>query len=216
MGNATHTTVAAFGAIAALAGIEHGVGEVLQGNVAPEAVIIASWPDSAFFRILAGEPAMTVIPDLLASGIASITVALILLAWATMMVQRKHGGLVLIVLSVVLLLVGGGIGPPLLGIILGVAAMRIGSPLVWWRAHASEGLRGMLRGLWPWSLAAALVAWLWLCPGVNIADYYFGVDNPDLVYLYAALAFGLLLLTIVTAHASDSLRRAGMQQPGAG
>jgi hypothetical protein len=52
--NATRLTVSTFGAIAALAGIEHGIGEVLQGNKAPEGIMILSWPDSELFEILAG------------------------------------------------------------------------------------------------------------------------------------------------------------------
>lgn len=55
MGNATRVTVSTFGALAGLAGIEHGIGEVLQGNVAPDGVTISSWPDSEVFDILNGE-----------------------------------------------------------------------------------------------------------------------------------------------------------------
>src|SRR6266498_2748870 len=118
MRNATKVTVATFGALAGLAGLEHGIGETLQGNRAPDGMLIVSWPGSAFFRIVAGEPAMTIVPNMLVTGILAILVSLAFLMWVTMFVQRKHGGLVLILLSLVMLLVGGGFGPPLLGIIL--------------------------------------------------------------------------------------------------
>ncbi len=65
MKSATRAFASTFGAIMALAGIEHGIGEVLQGNTTPSGVMIQSWPNSAFFRSVAGEPAMTVIPNLL-------------------------------------------------------------------------------------------------------------------------------------------------------
>ena len=91
-------TVSTFGALAGLAGLEHGIGEVLQGNTAPERVIIQSWPESEWFAILAGEPAMTLVPSLFMTGILAILVSLIFLAWAAMFAQRKHGGLVLILL----------------------------------------------------------------------------------------------------------------------
>ncbi len=155
MRNATRVTVSTFGALAGLAGIEHGVGEVLQGNVAPDGVMILSWPDSELFHILAGEPAMTIVPNLLATGILAILVSLIFLAWATMFVQREHGGPVLILLFVVMVLVGGGFGPPLLGIIVGIAATRINAPLAWWRAHLTGGSRRLLVNLWSWSLSLA-------------------------------------------------------------
>jgi hypothetical protein len=52
-----------------LAGIEHGVGEIVQGNRAPAGTMIESWPDSAPFEIVGGEPAMTIVPNLLLTGI---------------------------------------------------------------------------------------------------------------------------------------------------
>ncbi len=68
MNPATRAAVSTFGVVAGLAGVEHGVGEVLQGNVAPDGLIIASWPDSALFRILAGEPAALLIVSRLATA----------------------------------------------------------------------------------------------------------------------------------------------------
>ena len=103
MSNATRITVATFGTLAALAGIEHGVGELVQGSHAPGAIVIAAWPDSPFFRIVSGEPAMTIVPNLLLTGILAISVSLIFLVWATKYVQRTHGGPILLLLSVVLL-----------------------------------------------------------------------------------------------------------------
>ena len=46
---------------AALAAVEHGVGEILQGFGPPDAVVIQSGPDSPAFASLSGEPAMTVV-----------------------------------------------------------------------------------------------------------------------------------------------------------
>jgi hypothetical protein len=62
MKNATRATVSTFGAPAGLAGIQHGIGEVLQGNIVPEGVMILSWPESEVFDLLSGEPAMTIVP----------------------------------------------------------------------------------------------------------------------------------------------------------
>ena len=114
MRNATRVFASTFGAIMALAGIEHGIGEIFQGNVAPSGIMILSWPESEFFRNLGGEPAMTVIPNLLITGILAILVSLALLVWAILFVQRKNGGLIMILLSIAMLLVGGGIFPPIL------------------------------------------------------------------------------------------------------
>ncbi|GAI04081.1 unnamed protein product [marine sediment metagenome] len=42
MRNATKTTVSTFGAIIGIAGIEHGIGEILQGNMPPAGIVIES------------------------------------------------------------------------------------------------------------------------------------------------------------------------------
>jgi hypothetical protein len=38
-----------FGALAAFTGIEHGLGEISQGSVAPPAVVFQSWPHVSAF-----------------------------------------------------------------------------------------------------------------------------------------------------------------------
>jgi hypothetical protein len=210
MRNATRVTVSTFGAVAGLAGIEHGIGEVLQGNVAPKGVMILSWPDSEVFDILSGEPAMSIVPNLLVTGILAILVSLVFLVWATMFAQREHGGLVLILLSVGMLLVGGGFGPPILGVIVGVAATRINTPLRWWRTHLSDGAQRFLAKLWLWSCVAGVIAWLLLLPGTILLDL-FGVSDLDFIVPIIGFtvlsAFGLLLLTIFTGFAYDIHRQ---------
>lgn len=206
--SATRIGVSTFGTIAGVAGIEHGIGEMLQGNAAPAGIVIESWPDSELFGILAGEPAMTIVPNLLLTGTLATLVSLVFLVWATVFVRRKHGGLVLILLSVVMLLVGAGFGPPILGLILGAAGTRINAPLTWWRSHLSAGSRHLLAELWPWSLAAGFAAWLLVMPGTIILDRVVGAPNPDLlVPVLTFSALGLLLLTIFTGFARDLRNR---------
>jgi hypothetical protein len=205
--------VATFGALAGLAGIEHGVGEILQGNVAPDGVVILSWPDSDLFGVLDGEPAMTLVPNLLVTGILAILASLVFLLWVTIFIHRPHGGLVLLLLSLVVLLVGGGFGPPLLGLILGVAATRLQAQLAWWRSHLPRGARRLLSTLWPWAFGGSLVAWLALLPGSILVDYFIGVPNPDDTIAGLTLtAFGSLLVTIVAAVARDLERQSEVQQ----
>lgn len=212
MNSATRATVSTFGALAALAGLEHGIGEILQGNVSPGRTVILSWPDSAFFHVVGGEPAMTLVPNLLTSGILTILISLAFLLSATLFVQRKNGGLVLILLSIALLLVGGGFGPPLLGIILGIVGTQINSPLTWWHTHVSRGARQVLGQVWPWSFAVALMVWLLLFPGLSILGYFFAVDGPKVVPVVALAAFGFLLLTILAGFAHDAQHQTGFHQ----
>ncbi|HEY0607216.1 MAG TPA: hypothetical protein VGD58_30135 [Herpetosiphonaceae bacterium] len=219
MRSATRVTVASFGTLAGLAGIEHGIGEILQGNRAPAGLVIQSWPDAEFFRILNGEPALTIVPNLRLTGILAIGVSLLFLVWTTVFVQRKYGGVVLMLLSLILLLVGGGFGPPLLGVILGLVATRINAPLA--RAHTvlSPDLLRWLSALWPWSLTAGVMAWLFLMPGSLLIHAFVGMTNPDWMVTIAMLAaFSLLFTTIVTGFARDLQRQTGALhvRPGSG
>ncbi len=213
--SATRIFVSTFGALlVGVAGIEHGIGEALQGSVPPDGLMIQSWPGPGLFRMLGGEPALTIVPNLLITGILAILVSLIFFVWAAFFVHRKNGGLVLILLSIIMLLVGGGIFPPVFGIILGAVGTRIHAPLTWWRAHLPAGLLQFLAKLWPWSFGAGLIAWLSMFPGLILLAYFFDVeDNPDLVLTLLLGLVGFFFLTIIAGFAYDSQRQYDTQ-PG--
>ncbi|TLN14050.1 hypothetical protein FDZ74_09500, partial [bacterium] len=204
MNNATRVFVSTIGAFMALAGIEHGIGEVLQGNAAPSGVMFQSWPDSDFFRFVGGEPAMTLLPNLFITGFLTILVSLALLGWATLFVQHRRGGLVMILISMVLLLIGGGFFPPIFGILIGLVATQIHSPLNWWRTHLSSGFRRFLAALWPWALAGCILSWFAMIPGVSLLGIFFGMEDPSLILTLLCCALGLFLLTIFTGFARDA------------
>ena len=199
---ATRIVVSTFGAVVAFAALEHGVGEILQGPVALAALAIESWPRAEAFAILAGEPAMTVIPNLLVTGVLAVIVALAFGIWSVMFVERQHGGLVLIGLSVLLLLVGGGFAPPLIGIVLGVAATRINAV----SRRAPGRVACALAPLWPWALGAGVLGYLGLVPGVVLLSWLFGLSDSNLVLGLTVLAFAALLVAPVAARAHDRLQ----------
>lgn len=201
--SATKVVVLAFGIMLGIAGIEHGIGEIFQGNIAPGGMVIKSWGESKLFSILMGEPAMTIIPNLLITGVLAIIVSLSIMVWAVVFVQRKNGGLVLILLSILLLLVGGGFGPPLIGIIIGAAGTRINAPLPWWRKRLSVNTRRLLSKLWPWSLIASLLSYFYMFPVSIILWHFFGVYNPNIILSVSLFAFGSLLLAVFSGFARD-------------
>ncbi len=207
MKNATRVFASTFGAIFALAGIEHGIGEIFQGNVAPGGIMILSWPESAFFRSLGGEPAMTIIPNLLITGILAIFISMILLVWATLFVQRKNGGLIMMLLSIAMLLVGGGIFPPILGIIIGAVGTRINTPPARWYAHLPMSFRRFAGKLWAGSYIACIIAWLSMFPGLAFIGYFFRVNDPTLILVVLFFALGTLLLTVFSGFAYDIERQ---------
>ncbi|HET9304225.1 MAG TPA: hypothetical protein VFO20_15755 [Propionibacteriaceae bacterium] len=69
-------------------------------------------------------------------------------------------GLVLILLSLVLLLFGGGLGPPLIGLILGVAALRMHAI----PRHEVRRFLSPLARVWEWALVAGVAGYLALLP----------------------------------------------------
>ncbi|UCF96931.1 MAG: hypothetical protein JSV89_17405 [Spirochaetaceae bacterium] len=58
------------------------------------------------------EPAMTILPDLLITGILAVAIGAFLIFWSLAFVQRRRGGLVGFLSSILMLLFGGGMFPP--------------------------------------------------------------------------------------------------------
>jgi hypothetical protein len=205
MKSATRVSVSVFGVIIGLAGLEHGIGEILQGNKSPEGIWIASWPEAEFFRIQAGEPALTLIPNLLISGILSSIFSLIYLITATRYAHRKQGALALLGLATVMLAVGGGLFPPVLGLITGWIATRINHPIRVKHSRIMLGLQDFFRKLWPGSVVFSVGAFLAMLPGLNILDYFFGYYNESLMFILMLVAVGSLLLVMLNGLMVDMM-----------
>ncbi len=207
MKSATRITVSAFGALVGVAGIEHGIGEILQGNTAPGSLMILSWPGEGPFRVLGGEPALTIIPNLLVSGVFSVLVSLLFVALALRFIETKHGPMMLAVLSLVMFLVGGGIFPPVFGIILAAVSTRIDGGKDQRPSALPRTLRNFVGQLWPWSLGIGLSTWLFMMPGLPLLSHVLGLgQNAELISLLALGMIGFLISTILTGFAFDSLR----------
>jgi len=118
----------ATGSYAGLLGLEHGFFETLQGNLRPGRIMIyaIAAPPCQPAAVWHGcEPAMTLIPNYLATGVLAILASLIVLVWSARFVIGRNGGLTLILLSLLMIPVGGGFFPPLFGIIAGLIGTRL-------------------------------------------------------------------------------------------
>ncbi len=204
--SAVAVTAAVYGIYAGFLGLEHGFFETLQGNTAPEHLKIYAVNPWQLPFPFGHEPAMTLIPNFLATGIAAMLAGLALIAWSTRFLHGRRGGWVLLLLSVILLLVGGGFGPISLLIVACVAASRIGrTPR---KAHSLRApiLRRALARTWPWWLVASL---LWV-PAELVAgqilhlqnDHRQSLSNLNLLLSYPMLA--LFVLSLVAALAKES------------
>lgn len=122
MAGTTRIVASVLGVLAGLVGVYHGYNEILQGSVATGGIFInAIGPPcqgNACF------PAMTLVPDFYLTGLTAVSISLVIAVWSTLFINRKNGGVVLIVLSIVQLLVGGGFLPPALGVVAGLVATR--------------------------------------------------------------------------------------------
>ena len=198
MRKATKTVATVFGLLAGAAGLEHGIFEMLQGNARPSSLMFPSMgpPCVAERTWNACEPAMSVIPSFLVSGILTIITSLVVLIWAVRFLQRKNGGAILILLCIVLLLVGGGFFPPLIGIIGGVAGIKINAPKT---GKPIGGVLRFLAKLWPWPLVIFVV---WVL-GQWVVGYFFND------FLQKNMGFGVLLIltllpvSVLTAYGHD-------------
>ncbi|HEX6335611.1 MAG TPA: hypothetical protein VFZ85_01540 [Jiangellaceae bacterium] len=195
----------ATGVLAGLGGFIHGIGEVLQGSSSPAGVVFDSWTQGRIATNLGGEPAMSLIPNTLLTGLLTMAASLAVIAWALRFLDHRYGGRGLAALSVLMLLVGGGFGPPILGLL---AALPAGA------AHRVVRVRSWTRTRGGRALAATWPALFWLC----LADATFlvlgsvtagVVLNLDIsaAFVYALfLAAAAMPVATLAGIAHDALR----------
>jgi hypothetical protein len=205
--NATRTVVVAFAMLCGVTGIIAGYFEILQGNTAPDGLIISTigpeysmWTTYSIYELMEPYSALTIIPNFLLTGIASIIVSCLVIIWAVGFIHKKHGVIIFLFLSILQLFVGGAFVMDL-AIITGITATRINKPLRWWRAHLSDKMQLLFAKLWPWSLMFYIALSIILL-GITIL----GLNNiAFLRYLdiAATLMFIPLILMIIGGFAYD-------------
>jgi hypothetical protein len=189
-------------------GFEHGIGEILHGNVEVKPGVILAWEPGLPFPF-GVEPAMTIVPNYLVTGILAVLMGLIVMVWSGWFIRRKYAGIVLYILAIPLLLFGGGFAPIWVLLFAGIAAFKIKSEFKVWK-KLSAGLRNILGAAWPWLL---IIVFLWSAATVIFGQLN-GMNNPGLKYdahVGPAMAsgfiqLGMILLTVIAAMAHDSLR----------
>ena len=213
MRRATRITATVLGLTAGVAGIEHGIFEIMQGNARPEGLMIASIGPPCVPELTwnACEPAMTIVPSFLITGILAVLFGLLIMIWSALFVQKRHGSLILILLCIPLLLFGGGLFPPLIGIIAGALGTRINKPLNPEGSRLSGALLRTLALLWPWSLAL-FVVWVF---GQWVIGHFFNDWLLANGYLIITMVLGSLVLTVTTVYARDLHEAAKVQRTSA-
>jgi len=199
---ATRIAAASLGVFAGIGGPEHGIFEIMRGNTRPQTLIFPSMgppcdPEAVWH---ACEPAMSIIPNYLITGILASLVGLVTIVWSLLYLHRKRAGWGLIGLSILLLLIGGGLVPPIIGMLGGVLATRVHAPI----KRRSTRLARFLARLWPWSLIAFFILlWAQFAIGFFSNDWFM-----DSGFLIPVLILGLLALAVLSALARDTERAA--------
>lgn len=132
--HATRVVASTLGVLVGLAGIDQGFFEILQGNAPPNGIMIEAIGPAQRFWEHGTETALTIIPSYLVSGILSILIGILVIVWSVAFIDRKYGAGILMLLSTILFLVGGGFAPIFMAIIASLTATRINKRSKFWRA----------------------------------------------------------------------------------
>lgn len=154
--NATRVIATTIGVVLGIfSGVNHGIFEVLQGNTPTAGLVIHAIGEAQRFWPEGTEPAFTIIPNFMVTGVLSIIVGLIIVMWSIWFLPTKHGRTVFLGLFILSFLVGGGIGQVFFFIPACAFATRLNKPLTWWRKVLPRSTWPFLSKLWIVTLVLA-------------------------------------------------------------
>jgi hypothetical protein len=205
---ATRAVASTLGVTVGLAGIDHGIFEILQGNVAPRGLMIEAIGPAQRVWEYGVEPALTIVPSFLVTGILAVILGLLVTLWSVAFIDSTYGAGVYLLLAVSLFLVGGGFAPIFTTVLAALTATRIGKPLIWWRRRVPARLLAWMAKTWLGVLIAFVVLFVF---SVEIAVFgwpltsLLGADRAlDLLNASAYVMLGLMILSPLTGLAHDA------------
>lgn len=194
--------------------------ETLQGNVAPDGLLISAIGPAQRFWPGGKETAFTAIPNFLVTGILAMLVSIAVVTWSGWFIARKHGAVIFLLLSVLQFMVGGGFAQIFLVLLVTAAATQIPRRLDWFHPLRSVPLRRFLGRLWllllfAFSLSGAMIAAIF--GYFPLLSNLFDLDADVLPGFLTTLGYtmlGLLPLTILAGLASDAERQISYRPAG--
>jgi hypothetical protein len=202
---ATRCFASTIGILVGLAGVEHGILEVLQGNIQPDGIMVdAIGPEQKLWE-LATETVLTIIPSMLISGILSILLGGLVVIWAYRYIDRNYGSTIFLLISISLFLVGGGFAPIFLTILAFISATRINRPLRFWHSRAPATLRNLFTKLWPWTLIISVVSFVLAVEIAIFGDPLLGLVGAESAYaIQFFLGLVMLILAVLALPAANA------------
>jgi hypothetical protein len=214
---ATRAIVSTLGVLIGIGSINHGLLETLQGNRPTPGLIVNALGPGYRWTVWTqgGEPAFTLVPNFLLTGLLATFLGLLLILWSLRYIQRPHGPTIFLLLAVTSFLVGGGVAQVLIFTSNWAAATRIRASLGFWHWLIPAPARRVLSGLWRWTVAAGTILFL---AGLEIAvvGYVPGVaDQTRILHVcwgILLVALALFLLSYLSGFAHDLEARARVGQ----
>jgi hypothetical protein len=196
--NATRVITTTIGVFFGIGGLDHGFFEILQGNTPTPGLVINAIGPAHRFWVEGTEPAFSLIPNFLISGILSMIVGLAIIIWSLFFVHTKHGRTVFTGLFILLFLVGGGMGQAFFFIPACAFATRMDKPLTWWKKVLPRSSWPFLSNLWVVTLTLVILLML-----VVLEIGIFGIipgmtDTTQIHNISMYLFFSAIFLNIVT------------------
>ena len=193
-------TISTIGAIIGLAGLEHGVGEVLQGNVKPQGFYIKSWPNSRLYDIVDGEPAITIMPSILLAGLITLMISILFIIWVMYYLEspyKRYNFIILIGFSLTLLISGGGVAPPVIGLLVSPFIGKIPTQDI--HKQRKIQINGKKTKTWLITYILCIVAYGSLWPGLIIFGLFMEVTDPLLVICLVLVSFSSLFVALYSS-----------------
>jgi hypothetical protein len=216
MNHATRVVASTLGVLVGLAGINHGIFEILQGNVYPQDFMIAAIGPAQRFWEHGEETALTIIPNFLVTGILAVIFGILIMIWAIKFIDKRYGAGILFLLGIILFLFGGGFAPIFMTIIASLAASQINKPLKFWRKILPEFLRQYLAKLWLGTLitfvAIFTISVIIAIFGWPLTTFYDADTAFDILNKLSYIMLGFMLLAHLTALAHDVQLKLELEQ----
>jgi hypothetical protein len=205
--NATRVIATTIGVVLGLfSGVNHGFFEFLQGNTPTGSPVIYAIGEAQRFWPEGTEPAFTLIPNFMITGVLSMIVGVTIAIWSIWFLPTKHGRTVFLGLFILLFLVGGGIGQVFFFIPACAFATRMDKPLTWWRKVLPHDTWPFLSKLWIIMLVLATITML-IGTEMAIFGFFPGLTEPEVIQdtamLFVLGSAGLYVISFIAGFGHE-------------
>jgi len=185
-----HITRAFLGFYSGFLAIQHGIFSILQGSTPPTGVVFNAigspcQPEAVWHACF---PAMTLIPNLLFTGITAVIAGMVMIIWSIVFTSRRHSGWGLCLLSIILLLFGGGFVPVFIALVAAAASDRLIN------AQSNKWLT-LIAKVWPWPL---VIMAIWLAGSWLLGHFFSAIMLSLSGLLFVIFDLGLPVLAVLS------------------